>query len=139
MEEVRDDLKVMADRAGIALHMNKPGRKPLAGCLMVDRTMFFRILENVFENAARFAGSMVSVEFEREGGGLTVTVADDGAGFPEEILKKQSKALLPARQEDGHLGMGLAISRVLCEKHGGSLRLGNRVPRGAVVKIFLAV
>ncbi len=139
MEEVRDDLKVMADRAGIALHMNKPGRKPLAGCLMVDRTMFFRILENVFENAARFAGSMVSVEFEREGGGLTVTVADDGDGFPEEILKKQSKALLPARQEDGHLGMGLAISRVLCEKHGGSLRLGNRVPRGAVVKIFLAV
>ena len=114
--------------------------KPLTeGCLMVDKTMFFRILENVFENATRFAESQVSVGLARKGKGLAVTVADDGPGFPEELLKKRGKALLPARQADGHLGMGLAISRVLCEKHGGSLRLGNRTPRGAVVKIFLAV
>lgn len=33
--------------------------------------------------------------------------------------------------------MGLAISRVLCEKLGGSLTLGNKSPHGAEVKIFL--
>lgn len=165
MEEVRDDLRVMADRAGVALHIEEgysmegrrsveqrhsmeeersmeerhPGDKPLTERLMVDKAMFFRILENVFENAVRFSRSQVSVRLERKDGGLAVTVADDGPGFPEELLKKRGKALLPTRQEDGHLGMGLAISRVLCEKHGGSLHLGNRTPQGAVVKIFLAV
>lgn len=185
MEEVRDDLKVMADRAGVVLHMDEKHfmdgkhsideedsadekhfmnekhsleenrsmdrqhsvEKPATeDYLMIDKTMFFRILENVFENAARFARSEVSVDFERKGSRLTVTVADDGAGFPEEILRKRGKAVLPTRQEDGHLGMGLAISRVLCEKHGGSLRLGNRasqspgeVTQGAMVNIFLAV
>ncbi len=136
VKEARDDLKVMADRAGITLHMGNP---PTESCLMVDRTMFFRVLENVFENAARYAESAVSVEFEREEGGLTVTVADDGPGFPQELLKSQGKALLPAGRGDGHLGMGLAISRVLCEKQGGCLRLGNLAPRGAAVKIFLTV
>lgn len=136
MEEVRDDFRIMADRSGIALHM---GKVLTEGCLMADRTMLFRILENVFENATRFAASGILVDFVKEDGKLTITVADDGPGFPEEILKKSRKAFLPMGHGDGHLGMGLAISRVLCEKHGGSLKLGNRNPRGAEVKIFLTV
>ncbi len=154
LEEIRDDLKVMADRAGVVLHMERVRsmdgehsieqrhsmeKPPIESCLMVDKTMLFRIFENVFENAARFARSTVSVGFEQKGGELTVTVADDGDGFPEEILKRCRKTVLPTGQGDGHLGMGLAISRVLCEKHGGSLRLANRAPHGAVVKIFLTV
>lgn len=136
MEEICGDFQVMADRAGVALHM---GRKLTEGRLMVDRTMFFRILENVFENASRFARNTVSVDFEQGSEGLTVTVADDGAGFPEEVLKKRGRVLLPAGQQGGHLGMGLAISRVLCGKHGGNLKLGNRKPSGAEVKIFITV
>lgn len=136
MEEIRGDFRIMADRSGVALNMEEVLTE---GCLMADRTMLFRILENVFENAARFAGSQVSVGFVKEDRKLTVTVADDGPGFSEEILKKRRKAFLPTRQGDGHLGMGLAISRVLCEKHGGSLKLGNRNPHGAEVKILLTV
>lgn len=136
MDEICGDFQVMADRAGVALHME---RQLTEEYLMVDRTMFFRILENVFENAARFARSVVSVDFEQGSKGLTVTVADDGAGFPEEVLKKRGRALLPTGRQDGHLGMGLAISQVLCGKHGGSLKLGNRKPCGAEVKIFITV
>ena len=32
------------------------------------------------------------------------------------------------------LGLGLAVSRVLCQKHGGTIELSNKSPDGACVK-----
>lgn len=37
------------------------------------------------------------------------------------------------------MGLGLATSRVLSQKHGGGLELSNIVPSGACVTIKIAV
>lgn len=39
---------------------------------------------------------------------------------------------------DGHMGIGLPISRLLCRKHGGKLELSN-TSEGACVNIVLSV
>lgn len=171
--DIRDDLEVMADSAGLALYINTvfaenggkadnavPGNTvpteitTAAGEILpydcakandetwdevirADTVILHRILENVFENATRFAQNTISVEFMLHGHMLQITVADDGKGFSDEILRRRQKNLLPTQQE-GHLGMGLAISRVLCEKHGGSMQLLNAVPHGGIVRIQLS-
>ena len=61
-------------------------------------------------------------------------VVEDG-----KTLSEQRKLLLAKASEDGHLGMGLAISRILCKKHGGSLEIGNNEMHNAVVKIIFSV
>ena len=38
-----------------------------------------------------------------------------------------------------HLGLGLAVSRVLCQKHGGTIELSNRLPHGACVKASITI
>ena len=38
-----------------------------------------------------------------------------------------------------HLGLGLAVSRVLCQKHGETIELSNQPPHGACVKASIAV
>lgn len=38
-----------------------------------------------------------------------------------------------------HLGLGLAVSRVLCQKHGGTIELSNQPPHGACVKASITV
>ncbi|HBA50766.1 MAG TPA: hypothetical protein DCZ91_23810 [Lachnospiraceae bacterium] len=171
--DIRDDLEVMADSAGLALHINTvftekdsnmagnavPGNTSQAGIttaageilphdctktddetwdmvIKADTVILHRILENVFENATRFAQNTISVEFMLRGHMLQITVTDDGKGFSDEILRRRQKNLLPTQQE-GHLGMGLAISRVLCEKHGGSMQLKNAAPHGGIVRIQL--
>lgn len=106
--------------------------------IKVDTVILHRILENIFENATRFAQNTISVEFMLREHVLQITVTDDGKGFSKEILRKRQKNFLPTQQQ-GHLGMGLAISRVLCEKHGGSMQLLNAVPHGGVVKIHISV
>ncbi len=134
-EEIRSDLEVMAAGAGVTLEIGHA----LPECtLRADRAVVYRILENMFENALRFADSRICVDFALQQGNLQITIADDGCGFPEEILRKNKRVFLPSAQE-GHLGMGLAISRVLCEKHGGGLQFMNANPRGGIVKIILSV
>lgn len=115
--------------------------------LCLDRDMVCRILENVVGNALRFAQSQVHVDWEKDGSRLCITVWDDGPGFPEKVLGGKGNCFWPAG-DDGHLGMGLVISRLFAGKHGGSLELRNGSSadgkglagkQGAVVKIRLAV
>lgn len=155
-ESIREDFEVMAAGAGIDLYVTcVPGEKGRHGeggnptiksknmddgnpAIKVDIVILHRILENIFENATRFARNAVSVDFVLSGGMLQITVTDDGEGFSDEILQKRKKAFLPTGQA-GHLGMGLAVSRVLCEKHGGSLELGNAAPHGGMARINISV
>lgn len=137
VESIREDFEVMAAGAGIALQVTcmETDGNPTA---KIDIVILHRILENIFENATRFAQNTISVDFVLSGCMLRITVTDDGEGFPDEILWKRKKAFLPTGQA-GHLGMGLAVSRMLCEKHGGSLELGNNLPHGGMVKVNISV
>lgn len=140
IQDIRDDLGMLAAASGITLHTDTVfmDRKYVTSGMKADTVILHRILENIFENATRFAQSAISVEFRIQEHLLQIIVTDDGKGFSDEILRKRQKNLLPTQQE-GHLGMGLAISRLLCEKHGGSLQLFNAVPHGGIVKINLSI
>ena len=105
-----------------------------ASTLLVDADIVLQVCENLFSNAARYARSSVTAVLSDERG-LTVTVYDDGPGFSDEALEKADQPFYHAGREadGGHMGMGLHICRILCEKHGGYLHLSNR-EKGACVK-----
>lgn len=130
------DLTLMASDAGKTLCT--AGRVP-SGTVRIDASILYRILENVLGNAIRFAEETIELSFSLQGKSLVISVADDGGGFSEDILNSRNRLLLPAADENGHCGMGLTISRILCQKHGGRLVLANRKPHGAVIRIILEV
>lgn len=150
-EDIFDDLQIMSHSKNICLYF----RNELPDIpIQIDRTILFRILENIFRNALRFAKKSISIDFRLENAPLSasglspagnkssdtflsITISDDGCGFSEDALKSQDGHLLPKPQEDGHMGMGLKISHLLCEKHGGKLNLKNGRISGAVVEIQL--
>lgn len=107
--------------------------------ICVDVPLLCRVLENVVSNALRYAKETVAISFELEDRFLAVNVTDDGAGFPDDVLREKNRLLLPAAGEDGHCGLGLTISRLLCQKHEGRLELSNRPSGGASVKIILGI
>lgn len=96
--------------------------------LNLDMAVVMRVYENLLANAARFAREKVSVSVAAEGGCLRITVADDGCGFTAKDLSEATKPFYRSAGEEGggHFGMGLNICKVLCEKHGGGLRLENK-------------
>lgn len=101
--------------------------------LHVDAAIVQRVYENLLANAVRFAEEKVAVSVDSSDGYLYLKVSDDGAGFAEKDLENATKPFYKTVSEtdNEHFGMGLNICKILCEKHGGYIRLGNR--NGAVV------
>ena len=105
--------------------------------ILLDKELLFQIAENLTANALRFARETVMVMLCVTGGQLTLTVADDGGGFPPDLLNGGVQPFHKGVEEVGHFGMGLYICDLLCRKHGGSLTLRN--DHGAVACASLKI
>lgn len=132
--DIAEDMSLLSEQKGISLQITN--RLPQEE-IQVDPTLLYRVLENILNNALRFAKRKIQLDFSLNGNMLSVTVTDDGYGFSPEILNGTKKKLLSV-DKDGHMGIGLSVSRLLCQKHGGKLELSNAA-KGACVKIFLSV
>ena len=104
---------------------------PASGPVALDHGILLTVAENLIGNAARFGRERLEIALSREGDTLTLTVADDGPGFPPELLRDGPKPFGRLAEDPEHFGMGLYSSRLLCQKHGGELRLQNRPAGGA--------
>ena len=94
--------------------------------IRLDKDVFFRILENLLQNALRYAEKQVCIRLSQKKDFLILTVEDDGNGFAETDLEKATAVFYSSDKGGQHFGIGLSICRVLCEKHGGQLELSNR-------------
>lgn len=107
-----------------------------------DAGFVLEVAENLISNALRFANKNVSVRFFLEGHSLTLEVADDGKGYPQGFSLPEDihQAGGGHQQTDlQHLGIGLYISRICCEKHGGKLTMENRSEGGGMARATFQV
>ncbi len=107
----------------------------------MDEGFLSQVCSNLTANAARYAASEVTLSIKEESGGLCLEVTDNGPGFSKESLHK---AITPyytdtcGKDNGEHFGLGLYICRILCEHHGGYLKIEN-LPNGAKVKSFFSM
>jgi signal transduction histidine kinase len=108
-----------------------------------DRVQLQQVMLNLLTNAID-AMSWVAegprelwVETAREESAETVviTVRDSGPGFAPQHLDRLFDAFYTTKPEG--LGMGLAISRLIVESHGGRLWATGNVPTGATFQFTL--
>ncbi|MDO4469774.1 MAG: HAMP domain-containing sensor histidine kinase [Bacillota bacterium] len=100
-----------------------------------DEEMVREVLQNLLANAFRYAKTSVEVIISAEPSKLVITVEDDGIGFQEDA-NKVTQAFYHSNPKDDlkHFGMGMYISRVFCERHGGGLYIEQNKGEGAKVK-----
>jgi two-component system, OmpR family, sensor histidine kinase KdpD len=107
---------------------------PLVSC---DFGLMLQALGNVMENALRFepAGSVIEVLGSHAPTEVRVAVIGHGASIPPG----QREAIMEPfnRQEDGHLGLGLAISKGIVAAHHGRLWVEDTPGGGATFVIAL--
>lgn len=101
--------------------------------LQIDHGIFLNVAENLIGNAARFAYKKLEIALTLEHNRLLLSVADDGPGFPAQLLKSGPKPFGKLEENPEHFGMGLYSSNLLCLKHGGNLQLENRPTGGALI------
>lgn len=93
-------------------------------------------LGNLIDNAAQFAQRAVLVEASWDKQALTVTITDDGPGFPTDLITRLGEPYLTTRPrnaddgEPGGLGLGIFISKTLLERTGARLSFENEAADG---------
>lgn len=104
---------------------------PDEGAVLLDCRSFLLTAENLIGNAARFAKTSLSLCLEQKDGFLILTAADDGPGYPPELLKqgplpfKNMDTKAAGTNSPPHFGIGLYTGKLLCINHGGNLSLEN--------------
>jgi two-component system CheB/CheR fusion protein len=92
-----------------------------------DSARLQQVLVNLLNNAAKYTprGGHVVVRTKREDAAAMISVRDDGAGIPADMLESvfdlfvQSSRTLD--RAAGGLGVGLSLVRSLVDMHGGSV------------------
>lgn len=131
-DELKDISSLLASKKRIDFHGEGDG------LLCLDLPAVYQTYENLLSNAVRYAVKEVSVNCTVNQELLNITVTDDGPGFAPEALKNATEPYFRGEKDVSditHFGIGLYISRLLCEKHGGSLKLEN-APGGKVTASF---
>jgi len=103
--------------------------------LLVDEVIILRVIENVVSNAFRYAKKHIHITCSVSQNLLVFEVTDDGKGFNPEDLKLATEPFYKDKSitNSNQLGLGLNISKVLCQKHGGCFTLANVINSGAKV------
>lgn len=111
--------------------------------VLVDLELILEAVGNVLQNACRYARERIEVTVQYRKNRLIVYVRDDGDGFSEKALREAAEVYYSERKEgeaqEGHFGIGLSITKTLCEKHGGELKLFNSTEGGAVAAVSFLI
>jgi len=100
--------------------------------------VFINLVHNAIEamDAVDDDHRILHVRAERHGGNaITVAVQDSGPGIDPKQLKTIFDAFITTKPNG--LGLGLAICRLIVERHKGQLSVAPGEPRGSVFRIVL--
>ena len=138
-----DDRRPVFEQAGLTLLLDVPES---AVCVVGDPTRLAQILNNLLDNAVKFAKGrhcvFVRVQADEENRQAVLSVRDEGIGIEPESLPcvfnpfwQADRSLDRSR---GGLGLGLPMVKGLAELHGGSVEaFSEGVERGAEFTVRL--
>jgi two-component system NtrC family sensor kinase len=70
---------------------------------------------------------------------VQIEVRDDGVGMPPEILANMFEPFFTTKERGRGLGLGLAISRNIVERHQGKIEVSSEPGRGTIFQITLPI
>ncbi|MFZ1917520.1 MAG: ATP-binding protein [Terriglobales bacterium] len=128
------------ENAGIEVHPTLAEGLPRLQC---DASKIEQVLLAVIVNAAdampRGGNLWVESRFTEDGSHVALSVRDDGAGIPPEILPKIFEPFYTTKDLNHGTGLGLAVSQGIVERHSGKISIESEVGKGTTVTITLPV
>jgi signal transduction histidine kinase len=150
--KIHQELRPLAELLNKSVYLNnlnaakKGSRIELEGLdaeteLMIDADKVKQVIDNLLSNAIKFspAHSTIRVLVERNAGGVSVLVHDQGPGIPEnerhKLFKDFSQTSVKPTAGEKSTGLGLAICKRIMESHGGSIAAESVPTGGSIFRI----
>lgn len=138
IDEATEELRPQVESKGLDFKVDVPITLPP---VRVDRTQVERVLTNLVVNAIRYTQTgEIKISVQPRGNSVAVSVSDTGSGIPQEYLPHIfDKFVQVPGATTGGAGLGLAISRLIVEAHGGQISVQSEPGKGSTFTFTLPV
>jgi signal transduction histidine kinase len=129
-----EDLQGLDIETRLALTSTLP---PVSGHRGQVQEVVVNLVRNAVEAMAtvKDARRVLQVRTEHRGDMVTLVVEDSGPGIDQSKANRIFDAFVTSKA--GGMGLGLAICRMIVERHGGRISAAPAAPRGAVLRVDL--
>jgi PAS domain S-box-containing protein len=133
-------MRTLAESSGVELVAEYAEELPM---VHADPERVTQLLSNLVGNSLKFtqAGGRVDVRVQSYADGAIVSVADTGAGIPDDqlphVFDRFYQVSNPRMVGRHGAGLGLPIARGIVEAHGGTIWIESAAGRGTTVRFTL--
>jgi two-component system NtrC family sensor kinase len=123
---------------GIQLQLDTQADLPRVSCdpAQIEQVLLALVM-NAVDAMPRGGNLWIRTRTVKEPAGIELEVRDDGCGIPAEILPHIFEPFLTTKESGHGVGLGLAISHSIMERHRGSIEVQSEAGRGTTFKIRL--
>ncbi len=126
--------------AGIELQLNVSRNLPFIPCdpAQIEQVLLALIMNAI--DAMPHGGNLwISTRLRPDKDEVQIEVRDDGVGIPPDILPHIFEPFVTTKESGHGVGLGLAISRGIIERHGGRIEVQSRLGEGTTFIMTLPV
>jgi len=85
------------------------------------KQVMINLLKNSIEAILHAGSIVVAIDTPDDGGGVQVTITDDGCGIPDDLLPRIFDPFVSSKITKQNTGLGLSICQHIIENHDGMI------------------
>ena len=143
------DLNVVVERSvrlvqhqlelsSIELQLQLESELPVVQCdaSQIEQVILALVM-NAIDAMPQGGNLWLTTSFHQDEGKVQIIVRDDGVGISPEILPRLFEPFLTTKERGRGVGLGLAISHSILERHNGNIEVQSEVGRGTRFTVTL--
>jgi len=124
--------------AGVQLQLELDPQLPLVQCDAAQiEQVILALTMNAIDAMSRGGNLWISTKGLSTSKQISIQVRDDGVGIPPESMKQLFEPFYTTKESGKGVGLGLAISRNIVERHRGKIEVESQPGRGTTFYIFI--
>jgi two-component system NtrC family sensor kinase len=123
---------------GVQLQLNLAQDLPRVPCDPAQmEQVFLALIMNAIDAMPRGGNLWIDIQLSKDASEIKIQVRDDGAGIAPDVLPQIFEPFLTTKESGHGVGLGLAISRGIVERHSGRIEVQSELGRGTTFTITL--
>jgi two-component system NtrC family sensor kinase len=124
--------------AGVQLQLELDPQLPLVQCDSAQiEQVILALTMNAIEAMSRGGNLWISTKGLATSKQISIQIRDDGIGIQPESMKHLFEPFYTTKESGKGVGLGLAISRNIVERHRGKIEVESQPGRGTTFYIFI--
>jgi two-component system NtrC family sensor kinase len=124
--------------AAVQLQLDLADDLPRVQCdpAQIEQVLLALIM-NALDAMPRGGNLWLSTRLLADSRGIQMVVRDDGSGIPTEVLSQIFEPFLTTKESGHGVGLGLAISHSIMERHNGKIEVQSELGKGTIFTLTL--